>query len=183
MTLILGVTGIIGTGKSSVAKYLAEKHKFNLIDVDKIGHDLLVNNQELKKELVNNFSTDQRAKLAEIVFNDKNKLLDLNDLMHPKMVVVVKKLVDEYHGQHQNVVIDAALLYVMGLDQLCDKVICLIASEDVIYQRLQKKGLTDEQIAVRLACAPFIPEEDTVVIENNRKLENIFEQIEAIISK
>ncbi|MDD2890747.1 MAG: dephospho-CoA kinase, partial [bacterium] len=85
--MIIGVTGDIGTGKSTVAKFLKEFSRGEIINVDKLGWEIL---EKKKTKLIDTFGEKiitrgkiDRKKLGKIVFNDKNKLQLLNSITHP----------------------------------------------------------------------------------------------------
>lgn len=87
--LVIGLTGNIGCGKSSLSKILEENY-FDIIDADLISREIM-NNSDLLKEVFDTFGdnikrndgTLDRKKLGEIVFNDDKKLIELNSLTHP----------------------------------------------------------------------------------------------------
>jgi dephospho-CoA kinase len=182
MSLVIGLTGIIGTGKSQAAKYLAEKYNFQIIDVDKVGHDLLENDQGINSAVKNEFGTVNRKKIAEIVFKNAEKLQKLNSLLHPAMFKKIKELIIIFKGENKNIVIDAALLYQIGLDIFCDKVVVMKSSIDNIFGRLIEKGLNKKQINERLASAPIINESDDIaIINNDGPPKDIYERLDRII--
>ena len=87
--LVIGLTGNIGCGKSSLSKILEENY-FDIIDADLISREIM-NNSDLLKDVFDTFGdnikrndgTLDRKKLGEIVFNDDKKLIELNSLTHP----------------------------------------------------------------------------------------------------
>lgn len=181
MGLVLGITGIIGTGKSAAAKHITEKYNFQLIDVDEIGHKLLEKESILYPQIIAEFKTSNRKKIAEIVFKNQEKLQVLNKILHPMMFKIVKARLEDLKNQGVNVVIDAALLYQIGLDSFCHKIICLLSDNEVIYGRLIEKGLNKKQINERLANAPQIPEEGNILIENNKSMDELFLELDKIL--
>lgn len=187
MAIVIGITGIIGTGKSQASKYLAEKYNFQIIDVDQVAHELLENDQAVNAAVKEEFGTINRKKLAEIVFKNNEKLQKLNKLIHPPMFKRIKKILTEFKSLNKNIVIDAALLYQIGLDIFCDKIIVLKSSIDTIFERLIEKGFNKKQINERLASAPEIAEEDNLIINNDGPLRDVWgkldEYVTAIFSK
>ena len=128
--MYIGVCGLQGSGKSSLAKYLQEKYPdYILIDIDKVGH--LVNElPEVKKELVETFGdilTDNkvdRKKLGKIVFNDKEKMNKLIDITWKHM----EEYIDNLIKGHSNVIFDWQLFAFQGYVEavnVCDGVIQL----------------------------------------------------------
>ena len=140
ITLIIGITGYYCSGKSSIERILCNKYNFKTIDVDKYGHLAL---DEKLNELVNVFGPDiitegkvDRKKLGAIVFNDKHKLKFLNSIVHPVMVSAVKDRCRELNG---NICINAALLFEMGLSELCSRIIVKKSNIFTLIKRGKKR--------------------------------------------
>lgn len=139
---VLGVTGYAGSGKSELAKHLASRGA-ELINVDRIGHQVL---ELLKSDLLCAFGRDiinedgsiNRIRLAELVFNDLSKLETLNAITHPLIREITRNKLQE--SKSEIVVIDAALLFKLGLDEFCDVIICVKAPEVLCIERLKAKG-------------------------------------------
>jgi len=93
MTRVIGLTGGIGSGKSTVSRYLSELGAA-IIDADKLGHEVYLPNTESWRDLVKTFGKEiltpadkiDRKKLATIVFNNPEKLQQLNAIVHPRML-------------------------------------------------------------------------------------------------
>lgn len=125
---ILGVTGKYCSGKNTLTKIL-KKQGFLEIDVDRIGHEILEKHPQ-KEQVVEHFGSsilDEHGKidrklLGNIVFKDTQSLESLEHILHPGMIDVVKKEVEDTEAFF---VINAAILFKMGLYRLCDLVICV----------------------------------------------------------
>jgi len=95
--MIIGITGSIGSGKTTAAKIFSKYH-YTRIDADEIGHELLKSNKKIKNKLITYFGNEiigkngniDRKKLGGIVFNDKNELKKLNSIMHPLIINEIK---------------------------------------------------------------------------------------------
>ncbi|MBI4180859.1 MAG: dephospho-CoA kinase [Chloroflexi bacterium] len=156
---VIGLTGGIGSGKSTVAQYLAKLGAV-IIDADKIGHEILKSDAEVRRKVVAAFGRQildpggeiDRQKLGEIVFNHPESLSLLNQLMHPLMYDIAKTRIEEYRQQGVGVVVlEAALLVEIGWTSLVDELWVTVASEANALKRLQKqRGLTEEQTLARL---------------------------------
>ncbi len=125
--MVLGLTGGYCSGKDVVARVL-ERRGFRLIDVDRVGHEVL---EERRDEVAAAFgpgilrpdgSIDRRA-LGRIVFADPRALARHEAIVHPAMVEKVRALAAEEQAAGRDVAINAALLAHMGLDRLCDGVL------------------------------------------------------------
>ncbi len=186
--LVVGIVGKIGSGKSTVAAILANDFGFELIDVDKYGHQAL----ELKKEdIVHYFSSEvldshskiDRSKLGNLVFADLNKLTLLNSLVHPLMKENISKKISEY--PHGRFLIDAALLFEMGLDDLCDFIISIDAPESEIIDRVSNKRgwprLKVEQVLKAQQYLDFLKDKSHFIIFNNGNMDKLKKQVEFFI--
>ena len=88
--MIIGLTGGIASGKSTASKYLAEQG-FKIYDADKIAKEIS-ESKETKEEILKIFGTVERAEIKKIVFEDKEKLKILNDIIHPRVLDYYSKV-------------------------------------------------------------------------------------------
>jgi dephospho-CoA kinase len=143
---------LAGSGKSELAKALADLGAA-VIDVDKIGHACL-KDELIKKEVVKVFGIEildgegeiMRPALGRLVFADEQSIAKLNAVMHPPMVQRVEKLLREMEENKRTdaVVIDAALLFQMGLQSFCNIIVFVDCPADIRAKRLQSaRRLTD----------------------------------------
>ncbi len=155
---IIGLTGGIGSGKSTVAGFLAELGAV-VLDADKIGHEILETDAEVRQEIVDNFGKQvldhkgriDRKKLADIVFKDRESLIKLNLITHPPIYRRMQGILDSYQRQGIEVtVIDAPLLIEAGWSTRVDETWVTVAPKEVIIERLVKKGMTKEDIESRM---------------------------------
>ena len=144
---VIGLTGGIGSGKSTVARYLAELGAV-VLDADKVGHAVFQPDTEAWRDVVATFGQQiltsggeiDRKKLGEIVFNDPEEMSRLNRIMHPRMYDMVVKQIAEYRRQGVDVVvIEAAILIEAGWTSLVDEVWVAVASEAVVLKRLKEQ--------------------------------------------
>jgi dephospho-CoA kinase len=143
----IGLTGGIGSGKSTVSKFLAELGAV-IIDADRVGHEALQRDTEVWREVVAIFERQiltpsgdiDRKKLGEIVFNNPELLTRLNQIMHPRMYDRVKVQLEEYRRQGVGVVVlEAPLLLEADWTPLVDEVWVTVASEATVLRRLQER--------------------------------------------
>ena len=157
--IVIGITGGIGTGKSTVSGFLAELGAA-VIDADKLGHELLQPHSDAWPDLVSAFGRDilntgdqiDRAKLGQIVFGNPQALQKLNDIMHPRMYQLAAERIEGLRKQGVSlVVLEAALLIEANWIPLVDQVWVTIASEEVVVERLGKnKGIAPEDVRARI---------------------------------
>ena len=156
---VIGLTGGIGSGKSTVSRFLAELRAV-IIDADKVGHEAFKPDTEAWREVVAAFGKQiltltneiDREKLGEIVFNNPELLSRLNQIMHPRMYEMVKAQLKEYRRQGiRIVVLDAPLLLEADWTSLVDEVWVTAAPESTVLRRLKEKpGLSEQQALARL---------------------------------
>ena len=156
MTRIIGLTGGIGSGKSTVAKYLASKGI--AVYIADVEAKKLMDSQDVIEEIKDYFGekviskkgTIKRKTLAKIVFNDKEKLSKLNSIVHPK----VKEHFTEWVLLHKNepfVIKEVAILFETNGHLDCDKVILVTAPEDVRLMRvMQRDNVSKEDVLARM---------------------------------
>ena len=155
MTKVIGLTGGIGSGKTTIANY------FNEMGVPVYIADDGAKNVMKSDEIIDKIKTSfgealfennilNRAKLAEIVFNDKDKLAELNAIVHP----AVKKDFEVWllqHKSYQYVIYEAAILFESGRYKECDLIITVTAPEEVRIERVLKRdNTTREQVLSRM---------------------------------
>ena len=156
---VIGLTGGIGSGKSTVLRFLAELGAA-VIDADKVGHEALKPDAEAWREVIAAFGkqilapdgTIDRSKLGEIVFGDAESLSRLNQIMHPRMHEMVKARLEDYRKQGVDVVVlEASLLIESGRASSVDEVWVTVAPEDTVLRRLKRKsGLSEAQALARI---------------------------------
>ena len=150
---IIGLTGGIGTGKSTVAQFLAELGAV-VIDVDQVGHQALKPESRVYQEIVNTFGeqvlapdgTIDRQKLGKIVFANPGDRTRLNEIIHPAMHRTVIAQMEEYRRQGVPVVVlDAPLLLDAGWAQIVDEVWVTTAAESTVLERLRERSSMSAQ--------------------------------------
>ena len=184
MTKIIGLTGGIGSGKSTVSKYLEELGA-QIIDADKVGHEALTR-PDVKKEIEANFGRGvfgpdgevDRKKLGPVVFSDPQALAKLNHIMHRRMRTMMEERLDQYRKQGVGVVVmEAAVLLETDADwdKLVDEIWVTVSSEPVVLKRMkEQRGMTDEQTMSRIRAQMSNEERikhASVVIKNDASLE------------
>lgn len=156
--LILGLTGNIGCGKSSLSKILIQNN-IDVIDADIISRNIF-EDKELLNLVFENFGENiknldgslNRKALGNIVFNDDRKLVILNGLTHPKIKEKILNKINEIRNIGKSlVVIDAALLIEGGYLDILDKLIVITCKESIQISRIQlRDNLTKEQAISRM---------------------------------
>jgi dephospho-CoA kinase len=182
---VIGLTGNIGTGKSTVREILAGLGAAT-IDSDSLGHELLDNNKKIVRELLDIFGQSilgednriDRKKLADAAFRNKEGQLQLNRIMHATIDQEVRRRIDKYRKSgYSAVVVEAALFVEAGMNLPMDQLWVTTAPRDVILSRLKsQRGLGEEEILARFNKQ--MPQEEKiayadVVIDTDCSLEEL----------
>ena len=156
---VIGLTGGIGSGKSTVSQFLAELGAV-ILDTDKVGHEAYKPDTEVWREVVAAFGRQiltpngaiDRKKLGEMVFGNPEALSRLNQIMHPRMYDMVKAQLEEYRQQGVDVVVlEAPLLIEAGWTSSVDEVWVTVAPESTVLRRLEEcSGLSEQQSLARI---------------------------------
>jgi len=156
---VIGLTGGIGSGKSTVSRFLAELGAV-ILDVDRVGHEAFKPDTEIWRQVVAAFGRQiltpagdiDREKLGKRVFGNPESLTRLNRIMHPRMYEIVSAQLDDYRRQGMDVVVlEAPLLIEVGWASSVEEVWVTVAPEATVLSRLEKqKGLSRQQALTRI---------------------------------
>ena len=156
MTKIVGLTGGIGSGKSTVAKYMISKGIPVYIadeEAKKIMEDKSVKQRIqniFTESILNENGSLNRKKIADLVFTFPDKLNELNAIVHPEVQNHFKKWLND-HKDYSFIVKEVAILFETGGNKQCDKVILITAPEELRVERAMKRdNLTKKDILVRI---------------------------------
>jgi dephospho-CoA kinase len=187
--LLVGLTGGIGSGKSTVSAMLAERGA-EIIDADHIAREVVMPGTPAWCKIRDHFGPGvlfpdgfiDRKALADIVFADPAKLALLNEITHPAIFArIADRLEAAAQGRNVVVVLDAALLLETGLAQRVDMVIVAHSPTEVRVQRLASRGVSSAQANARIT-AQFSEDERLaradLVIDNSGTLEDLGEQVD-----
>ncbi len=192
--IIVGLTGSVGTGKSTVAKSFGELGAY-VIDWDELAREVIRPHLKAWKEIVEYFGkgilrddlTINRQKLANIVFSDKEKLAKLNQIVHPEVFEEDERITNDIKSRDPNALIikDIPLLFELSRPIFVDKIIVVSASEQTQLRRSEEKGVSREDAQRRIKSQ--LPLEGKIksadfVINNDGPLEETKRQVEEIYS-
>ncbi len=184
--LTIGLTGGIGSGKSTAAKILAELAA-PVIDADKVGHAIYAPGGPAYQDLIEAFGegilapdrTIDRRKLGPIVFADPAALKRLNSIVHPKMFVRMREMVAEMRrgGEARPIVIEAAILIEANWHPLFDEIWLVVAPRERVIERLERdRGLKPAQTEARIRAQLSDDERRkhaTTVVTNDGTIEDL----------
>jgi len=155
--LIIGITGGIGSGKTTLSKSLREAG-YEVYDSDLEARRLQNENSEIVKGLKELFGSEiytsqglDRPRLAEIVFADQSLLLQLNAIVHPVIRLDFENWVKQL-SDRKFVFVESAIMFESGFSKLVNKTILVTASEQLRIERVIKRdGITEEQVKARMS--------------------------------
>ncbi|KAH3676261.1 hypothetical protein WICMUC_002138 [Wickerhamomyces mucosus] len=198
--LIVGLTGGIGSGKSTVSAVLKDKHHIKIIDADLIAKQVQEPGKPAYKKIVSYYQKKvpnlllkdgkiNSPELGKYVFANRDELKILNSIVHPAVrYEIFRQILVAYFTFHKLVILDVPLLFEAGLDKFCGATIVVVCEEQVQIERLLKRNsyLTlkdvkqriDSQMSnhVKISKADYI-------IDNSTTFENLYEQINGMVSR
>lgn len=188
---IIGVTGGVGAGKSTVLNYLEKRYGAKLILADLVGHEVMEPGHEayeqvvkvFGREIVSEDKTIDRKALGAIVFADEKKRMILNRIIHPAVRQEILRRLEEAELLHLSyVVVEAALFLEENYDAFCDETWYIYTDEKIRRQRLKEsRGYSDERIDQIFRSQKTHEEFQKrclFMIDNNGSEEETFRQID-----
>ena len=188
--MIVGITGGMGSGKSSFSRELEELGA-KRIDADRVGHQV-IERPEILRDLLAAFGEDlinpagklNRRELGRRAFADEVSCTRLNQIVHPLLEKELKIQIDRARnrGSGNVVVVDAALIFEWGDLQRFDAIVVVDAKEEVRIERLIRGGMISEaEVRRRMACQMPVEEKTARadwVVENNGSLQDLRREAE-----
>lgn len=193
--MIIGLTGGIACGKSTVSRMLAERDA-RIIDADLIAREVVRPGEEAWSLVVERFGRDillandelDRAKLGSLVFSDEQARLDLNAIVHPAIRGRMRQLTKE--AQEEGIVLivlDIPLLYESKLEYMVEKVVVVYCTVNLQLERLMKRNGFDEEEARRRIASQMSIEDKRLradyVIDNSGTLTETEQQVDELVGR
>ncbi len=186
----LGVTGGLGSGKTTACKFLAAKGAY-VFDADQVAKQILATDPEVQREVSEALGIDifkngviDTAKIARVAFANENHQRLLNDIIHPRVMEAFHQLVNELSDQYPLIVVDAPLIFESGFDSHLDHTLLIYTKYKVRLERALRRGnLSRDDILRRMELQ--MPDEEkrelaTFVIENNGSEEELRQAVEKL---
>lgn len=190
---VLGITGGVGCGKSTVLRYLEEQYGAYLIECDSVARALQEPGEAcydpmvelLGRGILNEDLTINRSAAAGLVFQDSSLLSRLNAIVHPAVKQRVRELIAG-EAQRSLIVIEAALLLEDHYDEICDEIWYIYADEETRRARLKmSRGYSDERIdrmfANQRSDESFRELTDLTIDNSSQNVQNTFGQLDAAL--
>ena len=197
--MIVGLTGGIGTGKSTVSRKLRERG-YPVIDLDVISREV-IEYPEVIDELVRNFGNEilenqnnisgkksiSRNKLRQTVFKEEKKVSVLNSIMHPPIVKEMRKQIEKLRKSYKTVFVEVQLLFEAKLEKEFDIIVLVYADKKTQLERVLKRDERSEEEVQQIINAQMDMTEkrrlSNYIIENNGDSEMLDLEIEKFIKK
>jgi dephospho-CoA kinase len=180
----IAITGSIGSGKSEFCR-IVEKYGFPVIRSDEISKNILSNNENVKQKLLNVFGdivfkdgAPNTKYLAEIVFNDFEKLKQLEEILHPLVIEEIRIKSKELLKENNVVFIESALVYEANIENEFDYVVLITAPRELRLKRKLDSGFNKEDFIKREKFQ--IPDTEKrkradFIFVNNKSIQNLEE--------
>lgn len=193
---VIGLTGGIGSGKSTVSAYLKE-HGYLILDADQIAHDITKKGSPVLQQIADAFGADmldedgnlQRKKLAAVAFSTPENKAVLESLTTDEVVRLISEQVEELRNgkQYDIIFVDAPLLFEAGVDRLTDLVWMVSAEEEIRISRVMNRDqISRADVLQRIANQMDNDEKirrSQEIIDNSRGKEELYQQVAALLKK
>jgi dephospho-CoA kinase len=191
--IVLGVTGGLASGKSSVSKYLQDKYKAYIFDAD-VEAKKILHTKEVEKQILEAFPQLKSLEtdlLSQVAFENKQSQLKLNSIIHPLVEREIEQRIVNEDGKHPFFIIDAAMMIESGsVNYFRDKgmiLLVVIADKAIRKERALMRGhLLEDSILERMNLQ--LPDSTKVkhadfIVENNSTESELIQKIDVIITK
>ncbi len=153
----IGITGGIGSGKSTVSK-LIENAGYTVLNADDIAKQIMVEDESVRELIISKFGYDSYSNrelntnhIASVAFSSIENVNTLNSIVHPPMVAKINELLNEDLKKNKISFVEAALIYEAEVDSILDHVLLVTADEDVRINRIKERNkLSEEEIKNRM---------------------------------
>lgn len=194
--MVIGLTGGIGTGKSTVSQILKDRG-FSVIDLDVISHEVIEFSSVVEK-IVQNFGrevldedeagncTISREKLGKIIFADKEKRLALNSIMHPEILKVMNKKILECKSEKNKIIfVEVQLLFEVQWEKEFDYILLVAAKRDMQVRRVLERDKRSEEEALNIINSQMSLDEkrekSDFVIENDGNMDDLNKKVDKFL--
>jgi len=193
--VIVGITGGIGSGKSTVAEWIIEKG-FPVLSSDGIAKELMTSNPEIKEQLINAFGKEiylddgglNKSMLSDLIFDpNQSKVKKINQIVHP---FVIENIIDHLEELADNgnslLFVESALMFESGMAEGYDYIITVFADEEKVIERVNKRSKLSEEKIHTIMKSQLNPIEKKkladFVIDNNGTVDELRTSFDTIFS-
>ncbi len=188
--MVIGITGGIGSGKSTASK-LIEAKGYRRLDCDEIAHELLASDGKTREEVLAEFGKGvlgegegiDRKALGAIVFEDEKRLRALEAILHPKIRQAWESKISQ--APEEDWIVEIPLLFEKNLENRVDFTVCVFTDLSTQVERLGRKGMARTQVLARINRQMPIPkkaEKADCVLLNDGSLEFLEDQVKQLLT-
>lgn len=187
---IVGLTGGISSGKSTVSSYLKQL-KIPVIDADEVARKVVEPNSQGAREIRKTFGSDvfeedgslNRQKLGSLIFSNAENRQKLDDLLQPLIKIMILDEIEEYRQKGENmIVLDLPLLFEKQYEKLCEEIIVVYIPKELQLERLMRRNQYTKQEALSRIDSQLSIEEKrkraTVLLDNQGTIQQLYQQVE-----
>ena len=195
--VVIGLTGGIGTGKSTVSQILKEKN-FPVIDLDIISHEVIKFPKVVEK-IVENFGKEvleynntgnwiiSREKLGRVIFGNREKRLILNSIMHPEILHIMREKILECKKENKIIFVEIQLLFEVQWEKEFDYILLVSAEKETQIKRILARDKRSEEEALSIINSQMSLNEKKTrsdyVIENDGNIQDLERKIDGFLKK
>ena len=187
---IVGLTGGISSGKSTVSSYLKQL-KIPVIDADEVARKVVEPNSQGAREIRKTFGSDvfeedgslNRQKLGSLIFSNAENRQKLDDLLQPLIKIMILDEIEEYRQKGENmIVLDLPLLFEKQYEELCEDIIVVYIPKELQLERLMRRNQYTKQEALSRIDSQLSIEEKrkraTFLLDNQGSIQQLYQQVE-----
>ena len=195
--VVIGLTGGIGTGKSTVSQILKEKN-FPVIDLDVISHEVIKFPKVMEK-IIENFGKEvleynntgnwiiSREKLGRVIFGNREKRLILNSIMHPEILRIMREKILECKKENKIIFVEIQLLFEVQWEKEFDYILLVSAEKDTQVKRILARDKRSKEEALSIINSQMPLDEkkkrSDYVIENDGNIQDLERKIDEFLKK
>jgi dephospho-coA kinase len=195
--VVIGLTGGIGTGKSTVSQILKEKN-FPVIDLDVISHEVIKFPKVVEK-IVENFGKEvleynntgnwiiSREKLGRVIFGNREKRVILNSIMHPEILHIMREKILECKKENKIIFVEIQLLFEVQWEKEFDYILLVSAEKETQIKRILSRDKRSKEEALSIINSQMPLDEkkkiSDYVIENDGNIQDLERKIDGFLKK
>ena len=195
--VVIGLTGGIGTGKSTVSQILKEKN-FPVIDLDIISHEVIKFPKVVEK-IVENFGKEvleynntgnwivSREKLGRVIFGNREKRLILNSVMHPEILRIMREKILECKKENKIIFVEIQLLFEVQWEKEFDYILLVSAEKETQIKRILSRDNRSKEEALSIINSQMSLDEkkkrSDYVIENDGNIQDLEKKVDDFLKK
>ncbi len=183
---IVGITGGIGCGKTTLTNYLKQKD-FSVVDADEIVAKLF-GDPHIQEKIIALIGTLDKKKIRKIVFQSTVMRRELENILHPIVISVIEEEINRHRMNKKGILfVSIPLLFEKNLIAMFDQTVAVVCEEDAQLERLQKRDVIDELTAKNMLRSQLSNAEKAkkadIIIHNDGSIDDFHQSIENLLEK